>query len=70
MYEYENLRRVFYPDEIGELGDAVFISVCPNCGRFVKANQIIRVNSDGLKDEPNAECSKCGPVKMLFEGFL
>ena len=70
MYEYENLRRVIYPDDTG-IGTAVFIPVCPKCGRFVKANKIIRVNEiTGLKDEPNAVCRKCGKVKMPFEGFF
>lgn len=71
MYEYENLRRISYPDESGQIGDAVFIPVCPNCGRFVKANETIKVNEiQGLKDEPNAKCKKCGDVKMPFEGFF
>lgn len=51
-------------------GGANFVRVCENCGRFVKADGIIRVHEDyGLKDEPNATCSKCGRTKMLFEGF-
>lgn len=64
MNEYENLRRVVYD------GGAVFVPVCEKCNRFVKANKSIKVNDwHGLKDEPNAKCKKCGPTKMLFEGF-
>lgn len=65
---YENTRRVAYKSD--EDGDAVFVPVCEKCGRFVKANETIRVNGNGLADEPNAICSKCGPTKMLFEGFV
>ena len=66
MFEYENVRRVCY----GEDG-ATFVPVCTKCGRFVKANKTILVSEGlGLKDEPNAVCKKCGPTKMLFEGFF
>lgn len=65
---YENTRRVSYKAD--EDGDAVFVPVCEKCGRFVKANETIRINANGLADEPNATCSKCGPTKMLFEGFI
>lgn len=71
MYEYENFKRIRYLDESGSFGDAIFIPVCPNCGRFVKANKRIKVSEmQGLKDEPNAKCKKCGNVKMPFEGFF
>lgn len=62
---YENMRRVSYH------GGAVFVPVCETCGRFVKANDIVRINEEtGLHPEPNATCSKCGPCRMLFEGFV
>lgn len=65
MFEYEGMRRIQY----GE--GATFVPVCEKCGRFVKANKTILVNEiTGLKDIPNAKCSKCGPTKMLFEGFI
>lgn len=65
MYEYENMRRVVYE------GCAIFVPVCTQCGRFVKADKKIYVNENtGLKDQPNATCSKCGRVKMPFEGFI
>lgn len=68
MYEYENVRRVSYPDS--EYGTAVFVPVCEKCGRFVKALPVIHVGDRGLKDEPTAECSRCGPTTMPFEGFF
>lgn len=64
-YEYVNTRRVVY----GE--GATFIPVCEKCGRYVKAPATVLISEgNGLKDVPNAECSKCGPTKMIFEGFI
>lgn len=64
-YSYEGMRRISY-----ESG-AVFVPVCLVCGRFVKADKEIFVNEiSGLKDAPNATCSKCGRTKMPFEGFV
>lgn len=64
-YEYENARRVCYA------GGAVFIPVCEKCHRFVKRHKTIWISEHfGLSDRPNAECSKCGPTRMLFEGFF
>lgn len=65
-----NLRRVTYPDETGYYGTAVFIPVCPNCGRFVTANGTIVLEKNMLKKEPNAICRKCGAIEMPFEGFF
>ena len=57
--------------DCGDEGVATFVRVCPDCGRFVKANPTIFVNEmTGLKDEPNATCYKCGPVQMPFLGFM
>ena len=64
-YQYVNMPRLVFGDS-----GATFIRVCYNCGRFVKADQCIYVNDSGLKDAPNAYCSKCGRTKMLFEGFM
>jgi len=65
MHEYENTRRIQYED------GATFIPVCETCGRFVKAADVIEVNDlVGLHPGPNATCSKCGPTRMLFEGFI
>lgn len=65
MYEYEGVRRIQYED------GATFVPVCQTCNRFVKPYETILVNEEtGLKDEPNATCSKCGATKMIFEGFF
>jgi len=50
---------------------ATFVPVCEKCGRFVKADPTIQVSEGlGLRDQPNATCSKCGRMAMLFEGFI
>ena len=69
MSEYEGMRRIVY----GE--GATFVPVCPQCGRFVKADDTIEIypegNAEGLVVEgANATCSKCGRVGMLFEGYI
>jgi RNase P subunit RPR2 len=65
MNEYESMRRVCYK------GGASFVPVCEKCGRFVKADETIRVNeSIGLLSGTNATCKKCGRIEMLFEGFI
>ena len=69
MSEYINMRRVSY--DCGKDGMAVFVPVCPKCGRFVKSNNSIYLNWTGeLRHEPNATCKRCGAVEMLFEGFF
>lgn len=68
MYEYEGTRRVSY-DFGDEIGRAQFIPVCEKCGRFVKPGTVT-ASLAGLKPGPNAECSRCGPSVMLFEGFF
>lgn len=63
--EYYNTRRIQYD------GGATFVPVCIKCGRFVKHDATIMVSEGmGLKDQPNADCSKCGRTEMLFEGFF
>lgn len=65
MFEYVGVRRVAYE------GGAIFVPVCPNCGRFVKADASVMINDwSGLAKRPNATCSKCGRVEMIFEGFI
>lgn len=65
MYEYEGTRRIGYE------GGAIFVPVCVKCGRFVKADKCVKVSElSGLSKEPNATCSKCGRVEMVFEGFI
>jgi len=62
------------PTIIYQLADdsyLVFERVCPKCGRFVKAKDYVMTNVLGeLKEEPNAECSRCGPVMMPSLGYF
>jgi len=69
MYEYENTRRVCYELDEGE-GTAYFVPVCSRCGRFVKADDTIKVSYRGITGEPNATCKRCGRVPMPSEGIL
>lgn len=68
-YSYFNVRRQVYKS------GATFVPVCPTCFRFVKADKTIQIYPEGhpvyggLAPGPNATCSKCGRVEMLFEGF-
>lgn len=64
MSNYEGMRRVCYE------GGAIFVPVCPICGRFVKADDSIGTTEQGIIDAPNASCKRCGRVSMLFEGFF
>lgn len=69
-YAYEGLHRKAY-DGGQEHGELLFIPVCPDCGRFVKADSSVLINGLGeLSKEPNATCSKCGRVNMPFEGYI
>jgi hypothetical protein len=70
MNDYENMRRIVYGDRVDEFGQAIFVPVCETCGRFVKSDESISLSCDGLSDEQNATCSKCGRTRMLFEGFF
>ena len=63
-YEYAGVRRVVY----GE--GAMFVPVCPKCGRFVKADMRVYIKATGLAQGTTATCSKCGRVEMPFEGFV
>lgn len=65
-FAYEGVRRVVYGEE-----RAQFVPVCVKCGRFVKAPETICL--DGLIPPTNpthTTCSRCGPTRMLFEGFV
>lgn len=65
MCEYEGTRRLMYGDNM------CFIAACPNCGRFVKADDSVTINGlEELVSKPNADCKKCGRVEMPFEGWL
>ena len=70
-FDYENVRRIIYGDSDSEAGRAHFVPVCPSCGRFVKADPVIRFDIDGPPvDGPTATCSRCGRVEMPFEGYI
>lgn len=63
----ENTPMRFYGDGPEVLA---FVRLCPNCGRFVKADEEVRVNGlEQLIHEPNATCSKCDRVEMVFAGW-
>lgn len=67
--DYQDMRRVLY--SIGDDSFAQFVPICEKCGRIVKADESIQTNEiTGLKNEPNATCSKCGRIQMIFEGFI
>lgn len=68
--QYEETRRVTY--NAGDAnGIACFIVAHEGCGLFIKPDKSVRVHDEqGLKDEPNATCSKHGRVEMIFEGFF
>lgn len=52
-------------------GGAVFIRVCPECGRFAVADKTILVNEEtGLKKAPNGTCKRHGRIEMPFMGFI
>jgi hypothetical protein len=69
-HDYEGVRRVVYGDHSDEYGGATFIPVCEHCGRFVKADKMMRFKGETISDETNATCSKHGRTHMLFEGFI
>lgn len=64
-YTYEGMRRITYGDE-----GATFVPVCRTCGRFVKADVMIRFDGNSQPVGPTATCAKCGRTHMLFEGYL
>ena len=68
--EYVNGPRITYGSPENPEGMAQFVRVCEVCGRFVKADPKITMNASGLSEGPNATCARCGPTRMLFEGFF
>ena len=50
-------------------GIAVFSPHCPKCGQFIKAGSVWINGLGEIRDENNATCSKCGEIKMRFEGW-
>ena len=63
-FAYESVRRITYGD------GATFVPVCEICARFVKADPEVTLIGERMSDAPNATCSKCGRMHMLFEGFI
>lgn len=68
-HEYQNVKSVVC-DSDDEHGRAYFIPVCQKCKKFVKPYDQIVFDYEGQPIGANAECSECGPVEMLFEGYL
>ena len=66
-FNYET-PRVYY-------GDMCFVRLCPECARFVKADETLNYKhnkwtEEDKFDEPNATCKKHGRVNMIFEGYF
>lgn len=66
-HEFEGARRIVFN---GRHDGATFIPRCPKCFRFVKVHTTICFRGDGQPHGPNADCKKCGPVEMPFEGYI
>jgi len=49
-------------------GDAVFVSRCPQCGRFVQMPERALVPEDGAASA-QAICRKHGSVDLIFAGW-
>lgn len=64
--------RITYP--CPDLGTLLFVPVCVSCGRFVTADETVRlkmIEGDCVEPlTPNATCRRCGRTAMLWEGFL
>lgn len=66
MYEYESLHRKTY----GHAEELIaFVPVCPDCGRFVKADSEVTVGDSGPIGT-NATCTRCGRVAMPCDGWF
>lgn len=52
-----------------EVDGAIFVRVCPECGRFVKADKTLVLSLSGPTKGPNASCSKHGRIEMPFMGY-
>jgi len=65
--EFGEQPRIFY-------GDFVFLRICPECGKFVKADKELEYSfnkwtEDVRFDYANATCKIHGRVIMIFEGY-
>lgn len=67
---YENVRRVIYDASASGNGNAIFVPVCEECGRFVKADPSLMFNENTGISGPNATCQKHGRIEMIFEGWF
>lgn len=68
-YSYIGVHRLVYGED-DEFGGASFIPRCMKCGRAVKADKKISFNGEGQPaKQPNATCSRCGRIEMIFEGY-
>lgn len=56
---------ISYGPIAGENCYMVFWRVCPKCGRYVKADEAVKM-PEYAGDKPNATCKKCGRVQMEF----
>ena len=64
----ENTPMVSYGYDEAEV--LAFMRLCPNCGRLLKADGHISINGlEEISKSPNATCSVCGRVTMIFDGF-
>lgn len=53
--------------ESTEENSMMYIRLCPNCGRFVKADDR---SAPPFTGKPNATCPRCGRVEMPFYGWV
>lgn len=52
-------------------GNATFERTCPECGRFVKADETVRFGYEFEQPEGNnATCRQHGRIEMPFVGYL
>ena len=65
-HEFEGARRIVFKG--GKHDGATFVPRCPHCFRFVKVHPTICFRGTH-PDGDNADCKKCGPVEMPFEGY-
>ncbi len=70
-FEWPATRRVIYGGKRdGGPGDgAMFVPACEKCGRYVTPRKEVTFDSNGQPVGPTADCSKCGPTTMPFEGY-
>lgn len=57
-----------------EFGTAIFDRRCRWCARFVKTPKDITIKAhrecDPIKFKATGLCVKCGPVELVFDGFI